>query len=313
MQIEDLIIQTLNAKNRVQIPGWGAFYLVEKEARWDAVTNTAFPRGKYVAFNPARSSSENTLLPNVMRTLGGSMEVAESWIRRKVNQWQTTLDSGSVLMLSGLGSFRKNGIFQPERENQFDPNSFGFTAVMMHRISEPSALESKVVASLKMVTEQRENGLASWRKAAVAAAITALISLGVYQSDLTPQAMAGWFTPTPAAQEALDGFEAVETESLLPAETAVDIESTPREEHTPSLNPVKTESKRYYIVVGSFKMENNALNLAEELQGQGHVVKVLPGSLKKVGLGGFESREQAKSALAEIKSEVNSYAWIYAY
>ena len=96
----------------------------------------------------------------------------------------------------------------------------------------------------------------------------------MYQSDLTPQAMAGWFTPTPAAQEALDGFEAVETESLLPAETAVDIESTPREEHTPSLNPVKTESKRYYIVVGSFKMENNALNLAEELQGQGQVVKV---------------------------------------
>ena len=313
MQIEQLIIQTLNAKNRVQIPGWGAFYLVEKEARWDAVTNTAFPRGKYVAFNPARSSSENTLLPNVMRTLGGSMDVAESWIRRKVNQWQTTLDSGSVLMLTGLGSFRKNGMFQPERENQFDPNSFGFTAVMMHRISEPSALESKVVASLKMVTEQRENGLASWRKAAVAAAITALISLGVYQSDITPQAMAGWFTPTPAAQEALDGFEAVETESLLPAETTVDIEVSSPEEYTPSLSPVKTESKRYYIVVGSFKMENNAQNLAEELQGQGHEVKILPGSLKKVGLGAFESREQAKSALAGIKAEVNSYAWIYAY
>lgn len=313
MQIEQLIIQTLNAKNRVQIPGWGAFYLVEKEARWDAVTNTAFPRGKYVAFNPARSSSENTILPNVMRTLGGSMDVAESWIRRKVNQWQTTLDSGSVLMLTGLGSFRKNGMFQPERENQFDPNSFGFTAVMMHRISEPSALESKVVASLKMVTEQRENGLASWRKAAVAAAITALISLGVYQSDITPQAMAGWFTPAPAAQEALDGFEAVETESLLPAETTVDIEVSSPEEYTPSLSPVKTESKRYYIVVGSFKMENNAQNLAEELQGQGHEVKILPGSLKKVGLGAFESREQAKSALAGIKAEVNSYAWIYAY
>jgi len=313
MQIEQLIIQTLNAKNRVQIPGWGAFYLVEKEARWDAVTNTAFPRGKYVAFNPARSSSENTLLPNVMRTLGGSMDVAESWIRRKVNQWQTTLDSGSVLMLTGLGSFRKNGMFQPERENQFDPNSFGFTAVMMHRISEPSALESKVVASLKMVTEQRENGLASWRKAAVAAAITALISLGVYQSDITPQAMAGWFTPAPAAQEALDGFKAVETESLLPAETTVDIEVSSPEEYTPSLSPVKTESKRYYIVVGSFKMENNAQNLAEELQGQGHEVKILPGSLKKVGLGAFESREQAKSALAGIKAEVNSYAWIYAY
>ncbi len=319
MQIEQLIIQTLNAKNRVQIPGWGAFFLVEKEARWDAVTNTAFPRGKYVAFNPARSSNENTLLPTVMRTLGGSMEVAESWIRRKVNQWQTTLDSGSVLMLSGLGSFRKNGTFQPERENQFDANSFGFTAVMMHRISEPSALESKVVASLKMVTEQRENGLASWRKAAVAAAITALISLGVYQSDITPQAMAGWFTPTPAAQQALDNFKANSTEAALPLEddkveaVAPVAKTTTEAKNSASISPVKTESKRYYIVVGSFKMEANALTLAEELQVEGHEVTVLPGTLMKVGLGGFESREQAKSALAEIKAAVNSYAWIYAY
>ena len=319
MQIEQLIIQTLNAKNRVQIPGWGAFYLVEKEARWDAVTNTAFPRGKYVAFNPARTSNDNTLLPTVMRTLGGSVEVAESWIRRKVNQWQTTLDSGSVLMLSGLGSFRKNGMFQAERENQFDANSFGFTAVMMHRISEPSALESKVVASLKMVTEQRENGIASWRKAAVAAAITALISLGIYQSDFTPQTMAGWFTSTPLAQEALDNFNARNNETVLPTEDktiAADpavVKMTTEEKNTISLSPVKTESKRYYIVVGSFKMEENALTLAEELQADGHEVKVLPGSLMKVGLGGFESREQAKSALTAIKAEVNSYAWIYAY
>ena len=313
MQIEQLIIQTLNAKNRVQIPGWGAFYLVEKEARWDAVTNTAFPRGKYVAFNPARSSIENTLLPTVMRTLGGSMEIAESWIRRKVNQWQTTLDSGSVLMLSGLGSFRKNGMFQPERENQFDANSFGFTAVMMHRISEPSALESKVVASLKMVAEQRENGLASWRKAAVAAAITALISLGIYQSDITPQAMAGWFTPTPAAQETLDNFESINSEAVTPSESVTPINAIKVEENQVSLTPVKAASKKYYIVVGSFKMESNALTLAEELQAEGHEVKVLPGSLMKVGLGGFESRDQAKSALAGIKAEVNSYAWIYAY
>ena len=313
MQIEQLIIQTLNAKNRVQIPGWGAFYLVEKEARWDAVTNTAFPRGKYVAFNPARSSIENTLLPTVMRTLGGSMEIAESWIRRKVNQWQTTLDSGSVLMLSGLGSFRKNGMFQPERENQFDANSFGFTAVMMHRISEPSALESKVVASLKMVAEQRENGLSSWRKAAVAAAITALISLGIYQSDITPQAMAGWFTPTPAAQETLDNFESIHSEAVTPSESVTPINAIKVEENQVSLTPVKAASKKYYIVVGSFKMESNAFTLAEELQAEGHEVKVLPGSLMKVGLGGFESRDQAKSALAGIKAEVNSYAWIYAY
>ncbi|MDA0742179.1 MAG: SPOR domain-containing protein, partial [Bacteroidetes bacterium] len=116
-----------------------------------------------------------------------------------------------------------------------------------------------------------------------------------------------------------DNFKVSTTEATLATEdgtVAVDaaIEITTTEEnHTISLSPIKTESKRYYIVVGSFKIEENALTLAEELQADGHEVTVLPGSLMKVGLGGFESREQAKSALAAIKAEVNSYAWIYAY
>ena len=110
-----------------------------------------------------------------------SMEMAESWIARKVNQWQSTLDSGSILLLQGLGSFRKNGTLVAEKNNQFDHYSFGFSTVMLHALNEPSALESKVAASLKMVTEQRSEGLKAWRK--VAAAITALVTLGVYQSN----------------------------------------------------------------------------------------------------------------------------------
>jgi nucleoid DNA-binding protein len=194
MQIESIIIQRLSERGRVQIPSWGTFYLMEKPARWDAVTNTAFPRGKYVGFTPSNTTTENSLLPAVMKQMRCTMEMAESWIARKVNQWQSTLDSGSILLLQGLGSFRKNGAFVAEKNNQFDHHSFGFSTVMLHALNEPSALETKVAASLKMVTEQRSEGLKAWRKAAVAAAITALVALGVYQSDLSTE-MAGWFAP----------------------------------------------------------------------------------------------------------------------
>ena len=108
MQIESIIIQRLSERGRVQIPSWGTFYLMEKPARWDAVTNTAFPRGKYVGFTPSNTTTENSLLPAVMKQMRCTMEIAESWIARKVNQWQSTLDSGSILLLQGLGSFRKN-------------------------------------------------------------------------------------------------------------------------------------------------------------------------------------------------------------
>ena len=99
MQIESFIIQRLSERGRVQIPSWGTFYLMEKPARWDAVTNTAFPRGKYVGFTPSNTTTENSLLPAVMKQMRCTMEMAESWIARKVNQWQSTLDSGSILLL----------------------------------------------------------------------------------------------------------------------------------------------------------------------------------------------------------------------
>ena len=320
MQIEAFIIQRLSEKGRVQLPGWGTFFLMEKSARWDAVTNTAFPPGKYVGFTPSNTTTENSLLPAVMKQMRCSMEVAESWILRKLNQWQTTLDSGSILLLQGLGSFRKNGAFVAEKNNQFDAHAFGFSAVMLHPLSEPSALETKVAASLKIVTENRSQGLKAWRKAAVAAAITALVSLGVYQTELHTE-MAGWFAPGKSIQ--LDHSDrsnkSMDAEVAAPqdAETIVEeVEVTASDAPVTAPKVVKktaVATKKYYIVVGSFKMEENATNLAEELQAEGMDINILPGSLIKVGIGNYLTREAAKQDLAEIQKSINKYAWIYAY
>lgn len=312
MQIESIIIQRLSERGRVQIPSWGAFYLMEKPARWDTVTNTAFPRGKYVEFTPSNTTTENSLLPAVMNQMRCSMEMAESWIARKVNQWQGTLDSGSILLLQGLGSFRKNGTFVAEKNNQFDHYSFGFSTVMLHALNEPSALESKVAASLKMVTEQRSEGLKAWRKAAVAAAITALVTLGVYQSNLRTE-MAGWFARgrsieldhsdrQPTAPGTLDSPIEEEVETVV---------NTPVQ--TPTVVSKAAATKKYCIVVGAFKIEDNASTLADELKADGMDVNILPGSLLKVGLGNYLSREAAKQDLAQIQSSINQHAWIYAY
>lgn len=309
MQIEVIIIQRLVERGSVQIPAWGKFYLMEKPARWDSVTNTAFPRGKYVGFTPSNATIENTLLPAVMKQMSCSMEVAESWISRKVNQWQSTLDSGSILLLQGLGSFRKNGAFVAEKNNQFDAHSFGFSTVMLHALNEPSALESKVVASLKMVSEQRAQGLITWRRTAVAAAITALVSLGIYQSDLRTE-IAGWFSPGSTIE--LDHSDR-NTELSSPEKAIESVSKTKGVSNTAVKIRTATTTKKYYIVVGSFKIEDNATSLANELLSEDLEVSVLPGSLLKVGVGNYSSREDAKRDLSKIQRSINQHAWIYAF
>ena len=308
MKIEKLILQRLQDTGRVHLPGWGSWYLKAQVSRWDSVTGTAFPKGKYIAFNPSIASMENSLVSLVMRDLGSTMEIAEQWISRKVQQWQQSLDKGAVLMLDGIGSFRPNGSFQSD-VNSLDAQSFGLTPVMLHAISEPSALQSKVVASLKMVSEQREQGLRNWQKASAAAAVSLLFGLGVFQSPWSTQ-MAGWFaTPAEATLEVGIPFvdvenHANETPAITSSESTITSKAVVT---TPRLDA------GYSIIVGSFKVSTNASDLANELRSQGHLVTILEGSLMKVGVGSFASRDEAKTALSKVKADINSHAWICAY
>jgi len=310
--METIIINRLRKTGKVHLSGWGTFTLKEQSVRWNHITNTAFPAGKYLQFSPNPSSERDTLLPEVMKSLGASMEVAEQWLVRKIKGWQSELDAGNVLMLPGLGSFPAQGKFQPE-PGTFDAQSFGFVPVMIHKLEEPSALQSKVVASLKIASENKQSTLKAWQRAGAAAAVAALFGLGVMQSSVATQ-VAGWF----AAEEVIPSTEP----ELTPIESTESVEEiTPvsvETEAVPDLTVIKPvtqvkHSNGYSVIVGSFREGANADNYAAELAAKGLEVNLIPGSLRKVGIGHYQTRAEAVQAITQIKSTVNSGAWIYAY
>ena len=312
MRMETIIINRLRKTGKVHLSGWGTFTLKEQSVRWNHITNTAFPAGKYLQFSPNPSSERDTLLPEVMKSLGASMEVAEQWLVRKIKGWQSELDAGNVLMLPGLGSFPAQGKFQPE-PGTFDAQSFGFVPVMIHKLEEPSALQSKVVASLKIASENKQSTLKAWQRAGAAAAVAALFGLGVMQSSVATQ-VAGWF----AAEEVIPSTEP----ELTPIESTESVEEiTPvsvETEAVPDLTVIKPvtqlkHSNGYSVIVGSFREGANADNYAAELAAKGLEVNLIPGSLRKVGIGHYQTRAEAVQAITQIKSTVNSGAWIYAY
>lgn len=146
-------------------------------------------------------------------------------------------------------------------------------------------------------------------KASVAAAVSLLFGLGIFQSTWSTQ-MAGWIT-SPAETE----FEV--TVPLIDVENhAKETPIITSSERTITPEVVVTAprlDKGYSIIVGSFKVSKNASDLANELRSQGHLVTILEGSLMKVGVGSFASRDDAKIALSKVKANINSHAWICAY
>lgn len=312
MKIESIIIKRLQKTGKVHLSGWGTFYLKEQNARWNHITNTAFPAGKYLHYSPNPSSERDSLLPEVMKSLGASMEVAEQWLIRKIRGWQNELDAGNVLMLPGLGSFPAQHKFQAE-PGTFNADSFGFVPVMIHRIEEPSALQSKVVASLKIASENKKSTLKAWQRAGAAAAVAALFSLGVMQSSVATQ-VAGWFaeeetvSPVKLESTTIENAETIEATAPESIETEVKPEQ-PREKPVTQFK----HTKGYSVIVGSFREKSNADNYAAELAAKGLEVNLIPGSLRKVGIGHYQTRAEAVQAVAQIKSNVISGAWIYAY
>ena len=157
MRIESIISSRLQKTGKVHLSGWGTFYLKKEAVRWNHITNTVFPAGQYLHFNPNPGSKKDTLLPEVMKSLGASMEVAEQWMGRKIQGWQNEIDKGNVVMLSGLGSFPSGNKFNAE-PGTFDAQSFGFVPIMIHKLGDSS---KAALLSIKIFSVANQSLIAS--------------------------------------------------------------------------------------------------------------------------------------------------------
>lgn len=79
----------------------------------------------------------------------------------------------------------------------------------------------------------------------------------------------------------------------------------------PKPQPALT-GKRYYVVAGVFREEQNADNLVMELRNRGYNSEKFGkiGSLHAVSFGVYTSKSEAEKELLRIKQEVNPEAWI---
>ena len=95
---------------------------------------------------------------------------------------------------------------------------------------------------------------------------------------------------------------------IEPEEQIIEKEpSTP----VPEKPPVVT-GKRYYVVAGVFREEQNADNLVIELRNQGYNSEKFGkiGNLYAVSFGVYTTSSEAEREMQRIKKEVNPEAWI---
>ena len=108
-------------------------------------------------------------------------------------------------------------------------------------------------------------------------------------------------------QDSTSGQEAQEIDTASNQTTA---EDTAEQAQT----AVEQPSQSYYLIGGSFEVEQNAVDMRDELQDQGFnaaIITMNDSDIMLVAYQGFDDLGEAKSGLANIQETENTEAWLY--
>lgn len=351
MNLEKHIFNLLQHHDCVIVPELGGFIANFEPASIEPTTHAILPPRKYLVFNSSLTINDGLLATEVGSRLGCSFEEAMQKIRQEVAAWHETLTAGKMLVLEGIGALHvnKNGKteFKPEPGQNFFNDAYGLTTIVFP----PLKKRIRKAKPKKFVYHKPARKITTRviRRVAWAAAISIpLVSAGIWSAlnfatlrDYAQQhsgfiipvrtqssdPIKETYYPVPQIfQPALEALSLPEDAFIYPNDSLIDDtqpevaeatiaeveESPPVNSLLPECEPVSATGRAYYVIVGSFESEQNALLLSDELQLQGWQPKVIDSNqgMFRVSIASCADKQKALQELTKIREESNPSAWL---
>ncbi len=139
MKLETLILEKLKTYPKVEISGFGTFYLKNSEAKILEKTTRILPPGQEIALEFDYQLSDQ----GFARYLAGKMRLthvqALDLIATHSTYWKNQLSEAKELSLEGLGAFFSDAgeiLFHGERLEISSPDQFGLEAIDLKELKE---------------------------------------------------------------------------------------------------------------------------------------------------------------------------------
>lgn len=293
----------------VIIPGFGGFVTNYKQAGLHASQFT--PPSKSVSFNRKLNFNDGLLINHIASEEGINYIAARKKVDLLVQELNYRLTDGEEVTISGLGNLlydeQQHLVFIPKIEENLNIDAFGLASFSYE------SLFARQIARKAISQEDRQAVEVIFQKRSlkkVLLAVPLLFALAVIplknntsniqKSDMSyiREMMAP--APTPVEEETT-------TTEVNPA-TEATIEEAPVEEQ------IQEAPARYFLIVGSFKNEENAKTFIHQLDKkgfQGTNLGVIKG-LHYISLGGYVNIDDALNARENYMAQSSgSGAWIY--
>lgn len=311
MELLAYIKELLLLNDCVIIPGFGGFVTNYKQAGLHVSQFT--PPAKSVSFNKKLNFNDGLLINHVASEEGLNYIAARKKVDLMVQELNYRLTDGEDINIPGLGDLhydeQQHLVFTPKIEGNLNIDAFGLDTFSYE------SLFSRQVARKAISQQDRQAVEVIFQKRSlkkVLLAVPLLFALAVIplknntthiqKSDLSsiremvmPTASPAVMEETPVVEETLT----VDAEEVAEAAQAEEIA-----EETPA---------RYFLIVGSFRAEENAQTFIGQLDKKGYQgtdLGVIKG-LHYISLGGYTTIDDALSARTNYEKQTGSGSWIY--
>ena len=286
MKISSYIFELLQSHDCVIVPNFGALVARNISAKISSDGSKIFPPNKELSFNKNLVKNDGLLINAISSNENISYEGAEQKITNWVRRTNKKLEKQRYIEIKNIGSISLENtkyVFVPNQNSIFLKSSYGFNSI-----------------DSSQITRRQKNINNTYLKYA-AILIVSLSLTGVFTKS--------YFDSVNEFNKASYAEANLEIEKKIQKATFNINTSLPVVKL-----PIKKQYGSFHIIAGSFRLEENSLRMISQLKEKGFIearkVGVNKFGLLQVAYNSYDTVEEARLALSEIRTKEDLNAWL---
>lgn len=286
MKISNYIFELLQSHDCVIVPNFGALVARNISAKISSDGSKIFPPNKELSFNKNLVKNDGLLINAISSNENISYEGAEQKITNWVRRTNKKLEKQRYIEIKNIGSISLENtkyVFVPNQNSIFLKSSYGFNSI-----------------DSSQITRRQKNINNTYLKYA-AILIVSLSLTGVFTKS--------YFDSVNEFNKASYAEANLEIEKKIQKATFNINTSLPVVKL-----PIRKQYGSFHIIAGSFRLEENSLRMISQLKEKGFIearkVGVNKFGLLQVAYNSYDTVEEARLALSEIRTKEDLNAWL---
>ena len=286
MKISSYIFELLQSHDCVIVPNFGALVARNISAKISSDGSKIFPPNKELSFNKNLVKNDGLLINAISSNENISYEGAEQKITNWVRRTNKKLEKQRYIEIKNIGSISLENtkyVFMPNQNSIFLKSSYGFNSI-----------------DSSQITRRQKNINNTYLKYA-AILIVSLSLTGVFTKS--------YFDSVNEFNKASYAEANMEIEKKIQKATFNINTSLPVVKL-----PIRKQYGSFHIIAGSFRLEENSLRMISQLKEKGFIearkVGVNKFGLLQVAYNSYDTVEEARLALSEIRTKEDLNAWL---